>query len=111
MLYKVVQEAREPKVPRELKEPQVSLKELQEVVDPREHKVLRELLVLSLVPLLILRELVHKEQLGLLVYHKGQQEERELKGQRALLELQVQFRVFKEHKDPKGLKVPKDRTL
>ena len=110
MLYRVVQEAREPRVPRELKEPQVSLKELQEVVDHKEHKVLRELLVLYLVPLLIQVELVHKEQLGLLVYLKGQQEEQELKCLQAPQELQVQFRVFKEHKDHKGLKVPKDQT-
>ena len=46
MLYKVVQEERVHRVPRELKELQVSLKEQQEVVDPREHKVLRELLVM-----------------------------------------------------------------
>ena len=110
MLYKVVQEELELRVPRELKEPQVSLKEQQEVVDPREHKVLRELLVLSLVPLLIQVELVHKAQLGLLVYLKGQQEERELKGLQAPQELQVEFRESKEHKDHKVLKVPKDQT-
>ena len=46
MLYKVVQEARGHKVPRALKEPQVSPKEQQEVVDHKEHKVLRELLVM-----------------------------------------------------------------
>lgn len=46
MLQKVVQEAREPKVPRALKEPQVSPKGLQEVVDHKEHKELKELLVM-----------------------------------------------------------------
>ena len=46
MLYKVVQEERVLRVPRELKELQVLLKEQQEVVGHKEHKELKELLVM-----------------------------------------------------------------
>jgi hypothetical protein len=109
-LYKEVQEAREPRVPRELKEPQVSPKGLQEEQELKGLKVPQELPVLFLVPLLILRQLVHKEQLGLLVYLKGLQEEQELKGLKAPQDLQAQFKVFKEHKDHRVLKARKDQT-